>query len=122
MGSHRRDKFCWPRAIEPRTHCCVAQRWLSRRVGQPGRGNGVKSLPSSTMPRELDADVAIAVGGLVDLGAAHRVAGERPSARGVLRKGLDLADRIGAVVLADRARKELVATGARPRRAAASGV
>lgn len=58
---------------------------------------------------------------LVDLGAAQRRANQRADARQPLREGLDLAVRIGAVALAERARDELIATGARPRRAATAG-
>jgi hypothetical protein len=53
---------------------------------------------------------------LVELGADRRRCGERAAARAPLREGLDLAVRGGAVRLADRARTELTATGARPRR------
>jgi len=58
---------------------------------------------------------------LTELGAALRRAGQRREAREPLRAALDLADRCGALRLAGRAREELVATGARPRRAALSG-
>jgi DNA-binding CsgD family transcriptional regulator len=53
---------------------------------------------------------------LVQHGTVLRVAGRRTDARGPLRRGLDLADRCGAAVLAARAREELVAAGGRPRR------
>jgi DNA-binding CsgD family transcriptional regulator/predicted negative regulator of RcsB-dependent stress response len=59
--------------------------------------------------------------GLVGLGAALRSTGQRDAARSRLREGLQLADAIGATPLADRARAELRATGARPRRAAHTG-
>lgn len=59
---------------------------------------------------------------LVDLGAVLRRANQRSEARQPLREGLDLAARIGAVALAERAREELSATGARPRNAATTGV
>jgi DNA-binding CsgD family transcriptional regulator len=58
----------------------------------------------------------------VDLGAALRRGGQRAAARDPLREGLDLAHRCGAKALADRARVELVATGARPRRPQRTGV
>jgi len=58
---------------------------------------------------------------LTDLGAALRRAGHRREAQQFLRQGLDVADRCGALRLARRAREELVATGARPRRAALNG-
>jgi len=59
---------------------------------------------------------------VVDLGAALRRANQRAEARQPLREGLDLAARIGAVALAERARDELIATGARPRSVATTGV
>ena len=59
---------------------------------------------------------------LVELGAALRRAGHRRDAREPLKEGLDMAHRCGAVTLAERARVELEATGARPRRVELSGV
>jgi DNA-binding CsgD family transcriptional regulator len=59
---------------------------------------------------------------LVDLGAALRRANHRAAARDPLRKGLELSYRGGATALADVARTELAATGARPRRAMLTGV
>jgi DNA-binding CsgD family transcriptional regulator len=58
---------------------------------------------------------------LIDLGSTHRRAGRRRDAREPLKLGLDLAGRCGARALAQRAREELVAVGARPRRDAATG-
>jgi DNA-binding CsgD family transcriptional regulator len=58
---------------------------------------------------------------LVDLGAALRRAGRKGDARDVLREGLDLAGTCGCLPLAERARAELVAAGARPRRDALHG-
>ena len=59
---------------------------------------------------------------LVELGAALRRANQRAAAREPLRTGLDLAYRCGATRLAQRAREELQATGARPRRAVLTGL
>lgn len=59
---------------------------------------------------------------LTDLGAALRRANRRAEAREPLRRGLDLAHRCGSPPLEQRAREELRATGARPRRAVVSGV
>jgi DNA-binding CsgD family transcriptional regulator len=59
---------------------------------------------------------------LVDLGAALRRANHRSAARDPLRKGLELSYRGGATALADVARTELEATGARPRRAILTGL
>jgi DNA-binding CsgD family transcriptional regulator len=58
---------------------------------------------------------------LVELGAALRRANRRVEAREPLRAGLELADRCGATRLAEQARTELRATGARPRRSQLSG-
>jgi DNA-binding CsgD family transcriptional regulator len=59
---------------------------------------------------------------LVDLGAALRRAGQRQQARGPLERALDLATSRGATAQAARAREELLAAGARPRRTARRGV
>jgi len=59
---------------------------------------------------------------LTDLGAALRRTSRRGEARQLLARGLDLAAGCGAQRLADRARQELVAAGARPRRQRLSGV
>ena len=58
---------------------------------------------------------------LIDFGATLRRKGHRRDAREPLRQGLDLAHHSRAPVLAERARQELLATGARPRRPAATG-
>ena len=55
------------------------------------------------------------------IGAALRRNGHRADAREPLRQGLDLAHHCRAPVLAERARQELLATGARPRRPALTG-
>ncbi|MFG1687875.1 AAA family ATPase [Nonomuraea sp. NPDC049269] len=59
---------------------------------------------------------------LVDLGAALRRAGRRNDCLQPLRQGLELADRMRARPLAERARAELHAAGVRPRRAAVAGI
>ena len=58
---------------------------------------------------------------LVDLGAALRRANRRADARLPLRAALEQAERGGMQLLARRAREELSAAGARPRRSALSG-
>lgn len=68
-------------------------------------------------PRRLDRAWA-----LVELGAALRRANSRAEARGRLQAGMELAHRCGAVPLAQRALKELRATGARPRKLTFTGV
>jgi DNA-binding CsgD family transcriptional regulator/tetratricopeptide (TPR) repeat protein len=59
---------------------------------------------------------------LVELGAALRRQGKRSEARRALEGGMDGAHACGAMALAQRAREELRASGARPRRLAVSGV
>jgi DNA-binding CsgD family transcriptional regulator len=59
---------------------------------------------------------------LTELGAGLRRAGQRAAAREPLAEGLELAVRCGARRLAARAREELKATGARPRREWRTGV
>jgi DNA-binding CsgD family transcriptional regulator len=58
---------------------------------------------------------------LVELGSALRRANQRTEARRVLGDALDLALRCGATRTAERARSELRASGARPRRETSSG-
>jgi DNA-binding CsgD family transcriptional regulator len=53
---------------------------------------------------------------LMELGSALRRVGRRGDARKPLRRGLEIASDCGGVLVADRARAELLATGARPRR------
>ena len=58
----------------------------------------------------------------VELGAALRRANRRVQAREHLRHAVELATVCGATALAGRAERELLATGARPRRIAVSGI
>jgi DNA-binding CsgD family transcriptional regulator/tetratricopeptide (TPR) repeat protein len=58
---------------------------------------------------------------LIELGAVLRRQRQVPEARDILRDGEHLASRCGATILAKRARVELLASGARPRRAAVEG-
>jgi DNA-binding CsgD family transcriptional regulator len=58
---------------------------------------------------------------VVELGAATRRAGRRAEARELLGHGMELAHACGAGALAARAREELLATGARPRRIVRTG-
>jgi DNA-binding CsgD family transcriptional regulator len=58
---------------------------------------------------------------LADLGTHLRRADRRNDAQAPLRRALDLAQRTGAAPLAEKARRELLSTGARPRRTALTG-
>jgi DNA-binding CsgD family transcriptional regulator len=75
----------------------------------------IEVLEESALPLELAR-------ALVDLGAALRHERKPREAREPLRRALDLALRAGADGLAQRARDELLASGARPRRTALRGV
>ena len=66
--------------------------------------------------RELDYAQA-----LVDLGAALRRSNHRTAAREPLTHGMELAHRLGARPLAERARDELLSAGGRPRRFTTTG-
>jgi DNA-binding CsgD family transcriptional regulator len=59
---------------------------------------------------------------LTEHGASLRRDGRRREARELLRRGLDVATGCGAVATARRARQELIAAGAKPRRERISGV
>ena len=108
---------------------------LAERVGLPGpRAAGLRALArtaaldervdllqraadmAADSPRRLENTRA-----LIDLGAALRRANRRADARRPLRHALELAEHGGMRRLAHRARHELHATGARPRRSALSG-
>ncbi len=65
----------------------------------------------SDAPSRLETIMA-----LIDYGAALRRANRRAEARSPLQRGVDLALSGGAHALHERARTELAATGARPRR------
>ena len=107
----------------------------ARELGQP-RGIGV-ALRTTGILEGGDAGIAMleqAVGilreapsrlelarALCDLGGAQRRAANRAVAREPLREALELAQRCGAESLAQRAREELMATGAHPRRERLSG-
>jgi DNA-binding CsgD family transcriptional regulator len=87
---------------------------LERREGLDHLREAVETLHGSPAPLEHAEALAA-------LGASLRRSGERKAAREPLREAVELAQRCGAGALADRAREELVATGARPRRAYLSG-
>jgi DNA-binding CsgD family transcriptional regulator len=93
-------------------------------------GTGGSSPPEPAEPEELAEAVGVLEAtparyelalALADHGACLRRAGQRTQAREPLRRALDLAERTGAVGLADTVRSELIAAGARPRRAALTG-
>jgi DNA-binding CsgD family transcriptional regulator/tetratricopeptide (TPR) repeat protein len=106
---------------------------LARAFGTP-RAIGVGLRTQGLVARDIEALRAAATTlasadaqleharALCELGAALRRANRRAEARAPLREALDLAHRCGAGALAERARTELLATGARPRRVVLTGV
>lgn len=85
--------------------------------GEPGLdllAEAVNTLERSESPLELAR-------ALTDYGAALRRAGHRVQARAELERALDLSHRCGARGIAARARAELIAAGAKPRRDAITG-
>ncbi|MGZ6669549.1 MAG: LuxR C-terminal-related transcriptional regulator [Solirubrobacteraceae bacterium] len=83
-------------------------------TGRELLGDAVKTLERSQSPLELAR-------ALSDYGAALRRAGQRVQARAALERALDLAHGCGARRIAGRARAELIAAGAKPRRDAITG-
>jgi DNA-binding CsgD family transcriptional regulator len=77
-------------------------------------GEAVRTLERSWSTLELAR-------ALSDYGAVLRRAGRRVEARAQLERALDLAHRCGARRIAARARAELIAAGAKPRRDAVTG-
>ncbi|MBV8999392.1 MAG: helix-turn-helix transcriptional regulator [Solirubrobacterales bacterium] len=77
-------------------------------------GEAVTTLERSQSPLELAR-------ALSDYGAALRRSGHRVQARTELHRALDLAHRLGARRIANQARAELIAAGAKPRRDAITG-
>ena len=107
----------------------AARRWGGREVlGIALRGTALAADPVDLA--ELEASVEALDGAqaqlelarsLVELGAARRRGRQRSAARDPLERGMELAHRCGAAGLAERARTELRATGARPRRLVRTG-
>jgi DNA-binding CsgD family transcriptional regulator len=87
-----------------------------------GGDEGIETLRESVAVLEGSTARLELARSLVELGAALRRANQRSDARELLRQGLDLAVRTGALPLVVRAEQELSATGARPRRLLLSGV
>ena len=110
-------------------------RALAEQVGSPGpRAAALRALATAAGGQQavalLEQAVELVRGtpmrlehvrALVALGAALRRVNRRTDAREVLRSALDLAEHGGMRLLARRARQELAAAGARPRRRRTSG-
>ena len=101
----------------------IARAMVARAVSEPDDATRVSicrralaSLEASRACGELES-----VRLRLELGSTLARVGRRIEARELLRPALADADAIGASQLAERARRELVATGLRPRRAALEG-
>ncbi len=81
-----------------------------------GREGGLELLNESVAALEDSPARLERAKSLLELGAALRRAGQRTAAQDPLAEALDLAGRCGAPPVAARAREELRAAGARPRR------
>jgi DNA-binding CsgD family transcriptional regulator len=104
-----------------RLYAAAADAGHSAHPGRSGQSVAGESLAEAvglleSTPARYELALALA-----DLGAFLRRSGRRADARVPLRRALDLAQRTGAAPLAERARRELLATGARPRRTALTG-
>jgi DNA-binding CsgD family transcriptional regulator len=121
---------------EPAARMVAEERELAEACGC-ARARGVALMGSASLctGEQRVAELRAAVGvlerspgmlelarALAELGAELRRRGRRRAAREALRRSLDLSVRCGAEALARRARQDLLATGARPRRAHISGV
>ena len=84
----------------------------------------VLGLPSVLVPLPIATDdhQTANARGLVDLGAALRLANRRAEARDPLREALDMARRDGALAIARRAHEELETTGEKLRPLLTGGV
>jgi DNA-binding CsgD family transcriptional regulator len=87
-----------------------------------GGGDGLGLLEESVISLRNSPALLERAHSLTELGAALRRANRRSAAREPLAEALELAVRCGARRLAARAREELKATGARPRRDWRTGV
>lgn len=82
----------------------------------------IRSLEAAIPGLELPGSELELARALVDLAVARRQVGDRTASRDGLRRAVHLAHTLGATALERRARDELLASGARPRRAALEGI
>jgi DNA-binding CsgD family transcriptional regulator len=109
---------------------------LARKIGQPRaigialRARGLLNTGEQRISMLTQATTALEASpsrleharALTDLGAALRRASRRTAARPLLAHALDIASSCGAVAVANRAREELIAAGAKPRRERVTGI
>lgn len=100
----------------------IARAQASWAAGLVARSGGIERLREARAIAETTSASLIEARMRVDLGAALRRAGKTVEAREELASAADLAHRIGATALLERARDELAIAGARPRRYAVRGI
>jgi DNA-binding CsgD family transcriptional regulator len=124
LGDHRQARLLADEELERARWCgvpraiSIALRTAAAVVGNARRIELLTEARSvaETSPSRLEHARV-----LLELGTALRREGRRSDSQAWLREALQLADRMGAAPLAEAARQELWATGARPRRTAFSG-
>ena len=126
LGLGRRDEASRPGRCRSRggpPGGCANRSWDRPARGRPRgrRLRGLGWLEEATDLLRSSPALLERARAFVEYGAALRRAGRRDAARTPLREGLDLATGCGAHPLAERARAELRAAGARPRRDALRG-
>lgn len=101
----------------------IARALVARAVAEPDDETRLTVCRSALASLAFDRNGAVleSVRLRLELGSTLARLGRRVEARELLRPALADADAVGASLLADRARRELVATGLRPRRAAVEG-
>jgi DNA-binding CsgD family transcriptional regulator len=108
----------------------LARRWgTARSIGVAtaaagvarGDAQGTELLREALVELDSDSAPLERARALTELGSNLRRSGNRKEAREHLREALDIAQRIGALAVAGRAREELRVAGARPRRDALRG-
>ncbi len=93
-----------------------------RVLGQLRRGDGVADLEAAVETLEQSTARLELAKALLDLGTALRLARQPTKARAPLRRAIELGSACSADALVERARGELRAAGARPRREALGGI
>jgi DNA-binding CsgD family transcriptional regulator len=99
----------------------IARAFHARAVAEPDEEERIALAERALRAAETAPAQREAIRARLELGRTLTYIGARIHAREVLRPALADADAAGAVLLAERARRELVASGLRPRHAALEG-
>jgi DNA-binding CsgD family transcriptional regulator len=125
LGEHERARaLAETELADARTFAAPRALGIALRIAGLARGGeqGLELLGESVAALRNSPALLERAHSLAELGAALRRAGRRAAAKEPLAEALDLAAHCGARPLAARAREELKATGARPRREWRTGV